>query len=61
VSKGLKDEFAGRGIIWVLHRARLARNFDRILVLSNGKLQEQGSPAELDGTGSLMSLLVAAE
>jgi len=61
VSKGLKDEFAGRGIIWVLHRASLARNFDRILVLSNGKLQEQGSPAELDGTGSLMSLLVAAE
>ena len=61
VSKGLKDEFAGRGIIWVLHRASLARNFDRILVLSNGKLQEQGSPAELDGTASLMSLLVAAE
>jgi putative ABC transport system ATP-binding protein len=61
VSKGLKDEFAGRGIIWVLHRASLARNFDRILVLSNGKLQEQGSPADLDGTGSLMSLLVAAE
>ena len=61
VSKGLKDEFAGRGIIWVLHRASLARNFDRILVLSNGKLQEQGSPDELDGTGSLMSLLVAAE
>ena len=61
VSNGLKEEFAGRGIIWVLHRASLARNFDRVLVLSNGKLQEQGTLSELDGNGSLMSLLVAAE
>ena len=61
VTQGVKEEFAGRGIIWVLHRASLARNFDRVLVLSNGKLQEQGPPTELDGNGSLMSLLVAAE
>jgi ABC-type multidrug transport system fused ATPase/permease subunit len=61
VTKGLKEEFAGRGIIWVLHRASLAQNFDRVLVLSNGKLQEQGAPSELDGNGSLMSLLIAAE
>jgi putative ABC transport system ATP-binding protein len=61
VGSGLTHEFTGRGIIWVLHRASLARNFDRILVLSNGKLQEQGSLSELEGNGSLMSLLVAAE
>jgi ABC-type thiamine transport system ATPase subunit len=61
VTSGLKDEFAGRGIIWVLHRASFARNFDHILVLSNGKLQEQGSVSELEGNGSLMSLLMAAE
>ena len=61
VTKGLRDEFAGRGIIWVLHRASLARNFDRVIVLSAGKLQEQGTPSELDHNGSLMSLLVAAE
>jgi putative ABC transport system ATP-binding protein len=61
VTKGLREEFAGRGIIWVLHRASLAQNFDRVLVLSNGKLQEQGAPSELDGHGSLMSLLIAAE
>jgi putative ABC transport system ATP-binding protein len=61
VTKGLKEEFADRGIIWVLHRASLARNFDRILVLSNGKLEEQGSLSDLEGNGSLMSLLVAAE
>ena len=61
VTEGLREEFAGRGIIWVLHRASLARNFDRVIVLSNGKLQEHGTPAELDGKDSLMSLLIAAE
>jgi len=61
VTRGLSEEFAGRGIIWVLHRASLARNFDRVIVLSNGKLQEQGTPVELEGNGSLMSLLMAAE
>src|SRR6516164_5193868 len=61
VTKGLMEEFAGRGIIWVLHRANLAKDFDRVLVLSNGKLEEQGTPPELDGNGSLMSLLIAAE
>jgi putative ABC transport system ATP-binding protein len=61
VMRGLREEFAGRGIIWVLHRASLARNFDRVIVLSNGKLQEQGTPVELEGNGSLMSLLIAAE
>jgi ABC-type multidrug transport system fused ATPase/permease subunit len=57
----LREELAGRGIIWVLHRASLARNFDRALILSGGKLQEQGSVSELQGNDSLMSLLVAAE
>jgi ABC-type multidrug transport system fused ATPase/permease subunit len=61
VMSGLVDEFAGRGIVWVLHRANLARNFDRILVMSGGKLQEQGTPEELAPRGSLMSMLVAAE
>jgi ABC-type transport system involved in cytochrome bd biosynthesis fused ATPase/permease subunit len=45
----------------VLHRAALARNFDRVLVMSAGKLQEQGRFAELDHKDSLTSLLMAAE
>jgi putative ABC transport system ATP-binding protein len=62
VMTGVKKEFAGRGIIWVLHRASLARNFDYVLVLSNGKLQEQGVPAELAGRNdSLLTLLAATE
>ena len=59
--QGLRQEFAGRGILWVLHRPSLARNFDRVLVMSKGRLEEQGRFAELDNKGSLMSLLIAAE
>ena len=61
VANGLREEFAGRGLIWVLQRASLARNFDRVLVMSNGKLQEQGTPAALAPKDTLLSMLVAAE
>jgi ABC-type multidrug transport system fused ATPase/permease subunit len=61
VTQGLQQEMAGRGLIWVLHRASLARNFDRVLVMSGGKLQEQGRIADLDGKDSLTALLMAAE
>jgi putative ABC transport system ATP-binding protein len=61
VMEGLFAEFTGRCLVWVLHRASLARNFDRVLVMSAGKLQEQGRFAELDRKDSLTSLLMAAE
>ena len=61
VSEGLLREMAGRGLVWVLHRASLARNFDRVLVMSGGKLQEQGKLAELDRKDSLAGMLMAAE
>ncbi len=62
VIDGVKKEFAGGGVIWVLHRASLARNFDYALVLSSGKLQEHGAPAELAGRkDSLLNFLAATE
>jgi ABC-type dipeptide/oligopeptide/nickel transport system ATPase subunit len=61
VSEGLHQEMAGRGLFWALHRASLARDFDRVLVMSGGKLQEQGRFAELDPKNSLTALLMAAE
>jgi putative ABC transport system ATP-binding protein len=61
VMEGLFAEFSGRCLVWVLHRASLARNFDRVLVMSGGKLQEQGSFAELDNKNSLTGMLMAAE
>ena len=50
---GVKQEFAGRTIIAVLQRAAFAAGFDRVLVMANGKLVEDGSPAELDQPGSV--------
>jgi putative ABC transport system ATP-binding protein len=61
VSAGVRREMAGRCVIWVLHRAALARDFDRVLVMSAGKVQEQGQFAELDRKDSLTGLLMAAE
>ena len=61
VNEGLQQEMAGRSLVWVLHRASLARNFDRVLVMSGGKLQEQGRFADLDNKESLTALLMAAE
>jgi ABC-type multidrug transport system fused ATPase/permease subunit len=61
VSLGLREEMAGRGLFSVLHRASLARDFDRVLVMSGGKLQEQGRFAELDPKNSLTAQLIAAE
>lgn len=61
VADGVRQEMAGRGLIWVLHRASFARNFDRVLVMSGGKLQEQGRFADLDRKDSLTGILMAAE
>lgn len=61
VSEGVRQEMAGRGLFWVLHRASLARDFDHVLVMSGGKLQEQGRVAALDPKNSLTALLIAAE
>ena len=41
VSEGIRQDMTGRGLIWVLHRASLARNFDRVLVMSGGKLRSR--------------------
>jgi ABC-type bacteriocin/lantibiotic exporter with double-glycine peptidase domain len=60
VTQGCSGKWRG-GPIWVLHRASLARNFERVLVMSGGKLQEQGRVADLDGKDSLTALLMAAE
>jgi putative ABC transport system ATP-binding protein len=61
VSAGVRQDMAGRGLIWVLHRASLARDFERVLVMSGGRLAEQGAFAELDRKDSLTGLLIAAE
>jgi len=60
-STALKAEFAGRSLIWSLHRPRLAAAFDRVMVMEHGRLVDQGSPAELEKSGSPAAPLMAAE
>jgi energy-coupling factor transporter ATP-binding protein EcfA2 len=49
----------GRTVIWALGRADLARAFDRVLVLDDGRLVEQGSFAELEPPDTYLSRLLA--
>jgi ABC-type transport system involved in cytochrome bd biosynthesis fused ATPase/permease subunit len=57
----LKEEFAGRGLIWVLHRASLVRQFQEAMVMDHGRLVEQGTLADLDKPGTKLSELLASE
>jgi putative ABC transport system ATP-binding protein len=57
----LKTEFAERSLIWSLSRPRLATAFDRVMVMEHGRLANQGSPAELEKSGSPLAPLMAAE
>ncbi len=51
----------GRGVIWTLQRPNSAEYFDRVLVMRDGRLVEQGSFAELNKPGSVLSGFMAAE
>jgi ABC-type bacteriocin/lantibiotic exporter with double-glycine peptidase domain len=57
----LKEEFTGRGLIWVLHRASLVRQFAEALVMEHGQLVEQGTLADLEKPGTKLSELLAVE
>ncbi|MFQ5775448.1 MAG: ATP-binding cassette domain-containing protein [Kiloniellaceae bacterium] len=51
----------GRGVIWVLQRPDSCERFDRVLVMHDGRIVEQGSFADLNRPGSALSHIMAAE
>ncbi len=59
VLNAILDARRGRGLIWTLNRAAGARRFDRVLVMRNGRLVEQGSFSDLEGEGSELRSLMA--
>ena len=61
IMDNLLKEFDHRGLVWVLPRASLAAQFDRVLVMQGGKVVEQGTFDELDKDGSALRELVSAE
>jgi len=60
VMRNLLRELEGRGLIWLVHRASLGKNFDQALVMENGRVAEQGSYSELNQPGTLLKELAAA-
>jgi len=56
----LKEEFTGRGLIWVLHRTALVRQFQETMVMEHGRLIEQGALADLDKPGTKLSELLSS-
>ncbi|MGB0630270.1 MAG: ABC transporter transmembrane domain-containing protein [Alphaproteobacteria bacterium] len=57
----LREEMAGRGLVWAVHRASMAREFDRILVMKSGRVIEQGAWNDLNTEGSTLHELVQSE
>lgn len=52
---------AGRGLIWALHRPGLARDFEEVIVLEDGRLAARGTFADLDRDDSPLRRLIDAE
>lgn len=57
----LLSEVEGRCLVWVLDQPSQAQRFDRVLVMQEGRLVEQGTYAELEQSGAALRGLVAAE
>jgi len=48
----------GRTVVWALGRADLAQAFDRVLVLDEGRVVEQGTFEELDREGTALKRMI---
>jgi hypothetical protein len=59
VMRNLLEEFEGRVLILIVHRASLGKEFDHTVVLERGKFSEQGSFSELSKPGSRLNELLS--
>jgi len=57
VLKALLEKYKGKTVIFVAHRLSSIKEFDRILVLENGKIAEEGNHEELLKKGGIYSSL----
>lgn len=59
--EAILDAMEGRGLIWVLSRPQQAQNFERVLVMGNGRIVEEGDFADLNVEGKLLRDLINAD
>lgn len=58
IMRNLLEEFADRGLVWVLHKPDLARDFDHVLVMRSGKIAEEGTFEDLNRDGTYFKQLL---
>ena len=61
VQQALSRLLAGKTVIVIAHRMRTVENADKVVVLRDGVVAEQGSPAELMAAGGEFSRMVALQ
>ena len=59
VQEALSNSMSGRTTIVIAHRMSTIENCDKIFVLENGKVAEEGGFVELKGKGGLFTKLSA--
>ena len=57
VQKAIDTLIKGRTVIVIAHRLKTVRNADRIIVLDDGRIQEEGTHGDLIRKGGLYSRL----
>ena len=57
ILEGLLKQMEGRGVIWALHRASMAKLFDQVIVMHGGRVAAIGTYAELEKGEALRELL----
>ena len=50
-----------KSLIWVVHRAGLAKNFEKLIVMSGGRIAEQGTYQDLAKDGTAFQKLAAGD
>ena len=61
VQEALSRLLVGKTVIVIAHRMRTVENADKVVVLKDGVVAEQGSPAELMAAGSEFARMVALQ
>jgi putative ABC transport system ATP-binding protein len=61
ILKNILKVRAGKGVLWVLRHADQAAGFQRLLVMKDGRLAEQGKPEEVLARKSSAIAEVAAQ